>query len=173
MIHTHPIYSDYGCDELGNVYSLKFNKIKKLKPAKNGKGYLIFDISYNNKQFHKRVHHFVYECITKLIPNWSNKSADGITINHIDSNRINNKIDNLEIKTLRENLQLKECNKIENKKSGLPRYVSFIKNNNINCFRVLIRLKNKLIHFGNYSTVEEAEQVAIAKHKELYPNETT
>ena len=44
------------------------------------------------------VHRFIYECIKGDIPN-------GLQINHIDSNRQNNCIDNLEVVTQSENMQ--------------------------------------------------------------------
>jgi hypothetical protein len=167
-LYQHPIYLDYACNLNGEVFSLKFGKIKKLKLSKS-KGYLIFNI-YCNKKLNKKVHQFVWECFNK-IEQWSNLTSEGLTINHKDSNKLNNKIENLELKTQRENTQLKECNKQKNKKSKLPKDVRFVKNNKSNPFKVQILFKGEKKYFGSFSSIQEAEEVAIKQRKLLFPNE--
>ena len=87
----HPFYKDYASDKNGNIYSLKFGKIKLLNPSENNFGYLQFKI-YNNRN-HKfyQVHRFVFECLNnELIEN-------GYEIDHLDRNKKNNQITNLRI----------------------------------------------------------------------------
>lgn len=69
---------------------------KILKAGDNGKGYLFVNLSMNNKQYHRYVHRLVAEA---FIPNPENKA----TVNHIDCNRHNNNVKNLEWATYREN----------------------------------------------------------------------
>ena len=69
---------------------------KILKAGDNGRGYLFVNLSINNKQYHRYVHRLVAEA---FIPNPENKA----TVNHIDCNRHNNNVKNLEWATYREN----------------------------------------------------------------------
>ena len=62
---------------------------KILKAGDNGRGYLFVNLSMNNKQYHRYVHRLVAEA---FIPNPENKA----TVNHIDCNRHNNNVKNLE-----------------------------------------------------------------------------
>lgn len=55
-------------------------------------------ISINNKRYYKFVHRLVYETFVGPIP-------DNMTINHIDGNRLNNNLNNLELLTHRENIE--------------------------------------------------------------------
>lgn len=67
-----------------------------LKPAKKNNGYLYCQLSKDNKTSPKMVHRLVAEA---FIDNPENKP----TVNHIDGNRENNNIDNLEWSTYTEN----------------------------------------------------------------------
>ena len=70
------------------------NKI--LKPGKKNNGYLFCQLSMNNETTPKMVHRLVAEA---FIPNVDNKA----TVNHIDGNKENNRVENLEWATYREN----------------------------------------------------------------------
>ena len=93
----HPIYTNYGANKFGQIYNKKTNRcsIGNLQSC----GYFIITLSQNDLP--KKtvvVHRFVYECYNGNIP-------DGMQINHIDSNRQNNCINNLEVVTQLENMQ--------------------------------------------------------------------
>lgn len=75
----------YKVNILGEVFN---NKGKKLKPCKDKFGYLKYCL-YKGKPFQKKIHRIVAEA---FIPNPLNKRV----VNHIDGNKENNAIWNLE-----------------------------------------------------------------------------
>lgn len=76
----------YEVSNTGKVRDLKGN----IKPMyKNNKGYLCLSLYYNGKTYHPTIHRLVAKA---FIPNPDNYSQ----INHIDCNKDNNIVDNLE-----------------------------------------------------------------------------
>lgn len=69
---------------------------KELKPAPDKKGYKRVGLSINGKLLTKKLHRLVAEC---FISNFCDKPQ----VNHIDGNKANNYITNLEWVTNREN----------------------------------------------------------------------
>ena len=78
----------------GEVYGVKRGKL--LKPFITEKGYALVDLYKNNVRKHKKVHRLV---ALAFIPNPDNKEQ----INHIDFDKLNNKVSNLEWCTNDEN----------------------------------------------------------------------
>jgi len=89
-IKPHPIYSDYGADIEGNIYSFKFNKIRQISKAAHTRGYQQFCIHENGKGRMYLVHRFVKECHHGMI-------KDGLQCHHIDHDKHNNTLDNLQL----------------------------------------------------------------------------
>lgn len=79
----------YEVSNFGNVRSLKFGKIKYLKPANNGFGYYHVILCKNGIKKDYKVHRLVANA---FIENPNNLPQ----INHIDENKTNNKASNLE-----------------------------------------------------------------------------
>jgi len=94
--------NDYEVSSFGNIKSLKFGKEKILKPALNNYGYLTVVICNNGMTKTRNVHQLVAECFLNHIP-----SGHKLVVNHINFNKIDNRVENLEIITARENLNKK------------------------------------------------------------------
>ena len=97
VFHYHNIYTNYGANKHGQIYNKKTKRcsIGNLQSS----GYMrsrLSQIGLPMKSF--RIHRLVYECFYGIIP-------DKMEINHIDSNKQNNCIDNLEVVTPSENMK--------------------------------------------------------------------
>lgn len=82
----------YKIDNLGNVFSMNFKNWgyeKQLKPSPDNNGYLMVSLFKDEKPTKIRVHRLIG---LNFIPNPNNYPF----INHIDGNKQNNKIENLE-----------------------------------------------------------------------------
>lgn len=86
----------YTIDRKGNVYSFYKNRV--LKPAPTNWGYLTVQLFKNKKGKTFKIHRLVAEA---FIPNPENKKC----VNHIDGNKLNNAVENLEWATYSENLK--------------------------------------------------------------------
>ena len=94
-------FPNYLVTSHGRVLSLKDShgkdRIKELKPGKNNCGYYYVNLYKNGKLYSKTVHRLVAQA---FIPNPENKTE----INHIDENKSNNCVSNLEWMTHKENI---------------------------------------------------------------------
>ena len=82
-----PDYENYQISNLGNVFSKKRKKLKSI--TKNDKGYCYVQLYKNDKPHTLRLHRLVART---FIPNPNNYPE----VNHIDCNKENNCINNLE-----------------------------------------------------------------------------
>jgi hypothetical protein len=86
----------YLVDTRGAVFSE--HKDEYLKPFLNPSGYLLVDLHHNHKSYYRQVHRLVAEA---FIPN-----PDKLpTVNHIDGDKTNNRIDNLEWMSIKDNVR--------------------------------------------------------------------
>ena len=96
--YIHPVFSNYAASKDGEILNVKTGRI--LKKIMSDQGYYKFQI--NDKKLIKPknyyIHRFEWECVKGVIP-------EGFVIDHIDSVRTNNKIENLQLLTFRENVQ--------------------------------------------------------------------
>jgi len=79
----------YEVSNFGNVRSLKYGKIKYLKPAKNKGGYYFVILCKNGKTKNFRIHRLVANAFIENPNNYPQ-------INHKDEDKTNNKASNLE-----------------------------------------------------------------------------
>lgn len=102
-----PGYLDYKVSNFGRVKSLGrfvrgkhrgyFIEGRILKPIKNKGGYLKVNISVNGQRQEHKIHQLVMSAFVGDRP-------DGLQVNHIDEDKTNNRLDNLEYVTPKENI---------------------------------------------------------------------
>lgn len=89
-------FTKYEIYEDGRIWSYKTNKF--LKPYLDKDGYQRVWLSNNDgKMKQYQVHRVVYEAVTR------NPIPDGMQVNHIDEDKTNNHINNLNLMTCKEN----------------------------------------------------------------------
>ena len=102
--YTHPIYSEYSASKKGQILG-KYRK-RILKGIIFDNGYIHFSLHVNNTQRSYSVSRFVYECFKGNIP-------DDKEVDHIDNNKQNNSIKNLQLLTHKENTRKSWCKKVK------------------------------------------------------------
>ena len=99
---VHPIYNLYAGSKDGYVIHI----IKKLpnRGNKTNRGYLICGVRKHAQSGQKKysVHRFVWECFNGIIP-------DGKVIDHINENKEDDRLCNLQLMTPRENREKSIC----------------------------------------------------------------
>lgn len=101
--------NDYLVDEYGNLYSSKYNKVRKLKYYVNRRGYKMYRVCVNGKVKAYSAHHISYYA------NVSNfDTEDGLVLDHIDGNKLNNHYSNLRRVSQKDN-----CNNVNTKIYGV------------------------------------------------------
>lgn len=150
-----------GIYSVSNYGEVRNNKTGRLmKPIKNEKGYLRVGLTNNGKLKCMRVHRLVAQA---FIPNPDNKPE----VNHIDFNKENNCVSNLEWVTNQENTQYSVCNrkfpgqrKKRNNKTG-ERNIS-----HYNGFYV-VRIYGKKYVSKSFKNIDDAKQWRDLKLKEM------
>ncbi len=158
----------YQVSNLGNVKTLsrmakhyrggeKLIHEKQLKQNKDGAGYLCVGLYLNGKQIKKPIHRIVAECFLTPI-----KSNVKVVVDHIDNDKNNNNITNLQYITHRENTYKDKVNK------GIFKGITgvcFYKPRNKYVAKIYINGISK--HLGYFTTPEQA---GIAYQNELINN---
>ena len=86
----------YEVDTEGNVYGLRFGKVKSRKPYINGRGYYYMTLRKNNVSVTKKVQRIVAEA---FLPDY----AEDLQVDHIDEDKSNNCVGNLRMLTNKDN----------------------------------------------------------------------
>lgn len=135
---------DYLIYKDGRVYSNKSNLF--LKYGKNNSGYLQVNLWNNNKAKTRFVHHLVAQAYLNHKPN-----GQTIVVDHIDDNKLNNSVENLQLITQRQNSYKR--NKLINKTVGV--YWSTTNNK----WQVRPRINNRK-HLVGYFDCKNTAQIA-------------
>lgn len=144
----------YKVSNLGNIKSLKFQKEKVLKLQTNTKGYFIVNLYKNKKMKSHQIHQLVAIAFLNHVP-----CKMELVINHINFDKKDNKVSNLEIVTNRENSNRKHL-KSTSKYTG----VSFEKDRNKWVAQIKINGKRVLLgRFSNEIDASNAYQKEINK----------
>lgn len=144
---TIPNFTNYSIDKLGTV--INNSTQKKLKQSLQKDGYKVVYLYDNNKKRTVPVRIHILLAITYM-----NHKTDGhkIVINHIDLNKLNNSLDNLELISQREN-----ANHLHITSTSKFRGVSFHKGSWIS----QIFIESKSIYLGRFKDKLEASNMYI------------
>lgn len=124
-------------------------KIGDVAGSRNSEGYWV--ITRGRKGVF-RAHSIVWELHNGPIP-------EGMTVDHVDRDPSNNRIENLRLATASE-----QCHNRRN----WGRHLKWVKQTVRGNFEARFTLKGKTIQAGCYATEEEAHLVAAARRLELY-----
>lgn len=137
---------NYEVSNLGNVRSIRYNRI--LNPTPNQNGYVTTRLlnTTTNSYVKERIHRLVAKT---FIANPDNKTV----VDHIDGNKSNNRVDNLRWCNQVENLR--NTAKYRNNASGI-KGVSWHKK--VNKWCAAIRVDGINVHLGCFDNIEDAKQ---------------
>jgi len=140
----------YQVSSWGRVRSVKRNIIRKLHP--DTQGYLGLVLSKNGKQRPKNVHRLVADAFLR-------KRVKGEVVDHIDNNRLNNNLSNLQVITHEQNLRKSPF--------GTSKYRGVTRCNTHNRWLSRLHINNKRIFIGYFRCETKAHiayQKALIKH---------
>lgn len=149
----------YMVSNWGRVKSLWFGKERILKPGKALNGYLQVCLHKDGKQRVFGIHRLVW--ITFGDKERNKETTD---IDHIDLNKENNYIENLQLLSAREN-----CSKKTFKKEKTSKFVGVCWNKQKNKWQAAIEINNKSIHLGYFTIEKEAAEAYIKAKDNLNP----
>ena len=136
----------YQVSNLGNVKSFRYGKERQMKQSKDSSGYLVIGIRLNNVPKIRRVHQLVAESFLN-----HTRCGYKLVVNHIDFNKTNNKLDNLEIVTQRENSNQKHL-------KSSSKYVGVCWDKNRNKWHSKIRINGKMVNLGRFEDELDASK---------------
>jgi len=127
---------------------------EKILKQSNSDGYRLVGLSMNGCEFKKKVH------ILVAVGFMGHKPTDtGLIVNHIDFNRANNNIKNLELTTLRINSNQKHL-------KSTSKYVGVSWKTNCNKWRAATHLNGKHKHLGYFHSEKEASEAYLKEMKD-------
>lgn len=148
-------FEDYQISNLGNVKSFKYKEERILKKGINTTGYYFVILSNKKGLKNKTIHKLVAE-------NFLNHTSCGyeLVVNHINFNKLDNRLNNLEVVTQRENSNKKHI-------KSKSKYVGVYWNKKLNKWTSSIYLKPKNVHLGVFENEYDAHLSYQNKLKEI------
>ncbi len=157
----------YQVSNLGNIKSLNRkmvssnNIVKRYKGQSMAKvlssGYYLVNLTRNGKRRTRHVHQLVVMTFLNHIPN-----GHKIIVDHIDYNKLNNKLDNLQLVTQRKNLT-----KDRYRHNNSSKYVGVSWHKPLNKWRASIKINRKSYHLGYFHKEIEASEAYQRRLKQL------
>ena len=141
---------------------LNYNNTKKennLKQIMGSRGYLVVSLSKNNSTKQRTVHQLVAECFYNHIPN-----GNKLVVNHINFIKTDNRLENLEIITNRENSNQKHI-------KSTSEYTGVCWHKQHRKWVAQIVINSKVKHLGYFLDEIEASKVYQKELKNLLDNE--
>jgi len=137
----------YQVSNLGRVKSLKRNRVKKdriLKPQSNTDNYLMITLCSDRNRITRTIHQLVCESFLNHTPN-----GNTLVVNHKNFIRTDNRLDNLEIVSMRENGSKKQI-------KSSSKYVGVSWNKALNKWQSYVDINGKRIHIGYFQIEYDA-----------------
>ena len=136
----HPIYNLYAGSEDGKIINII--KRETHKGNKSNNGYLRLNVRKHGQSGQKKyqVHRFIYGCFNNIIP-------EGKVIDHINNDKEDNRLCNLQIMTPQEN-----C-----KKSAKDRDYTFVAKNHQNkkCLKAINKNTNEVTYYNSMYAIQQ------------------
>lgn len=142
----------YEISSSGKIRGLKRNKILSCKKSSNR--YLRISLCKNNKESSYSVHQLVAIAFLNHVP-----CGMDIVVDHINSNKLDNRVENLQLITSRENTS-------RNRK-GTSKYTGVHWLKAISKWRAVIGIKDKKKHLGVFTNEYEAHLAYQSALKEI------
>lgn len=136
----------YQTSNLGRVKSFKWNNIRILKFGFDSQGYKMVVLCKNNKLKTRTVHSLVWDAFGTR-----KRNGRKLQIDHINNNKLDNRIENLQLLTQRQNIS----KGMKLKRGKYPIGVCKDGNN----YKARIMIKSKTKHLGTRSTPEAAAEL--------------
>lgn len=149
----------YQISDLGRVKSLKFNRERILKPVVNSNGYLSANLYCEGKLKQKSVHQIMAITFLNHKPDGNN----GLIVDHVNNNHLDNRLDNLQLITQRENTS-------KDKRGGSSQYVGVDWYKQNKKWRARIRINGKLKYLGLFKEELEAANAYKERLNEILNN---
>ena len=148
----------YKVSDLGRVKSLKRKGVLKdkiLKPTLESIGYLKVALSKNSKGKNRRLHQLVAEAFLNHTPN-----GFKLVVDHRNNIKTDNKLENLQLVTARENLS-------KDREGGTSNYIGVEWNKKQSKWRTRIRINGKSKYLGSFTNELEAAEAYQTALKEI------
>lgn len=148
-------YKGYLISNLGNIKSSKYKKERFLKLTKDNNGYLVVNLSNKGKTKKFSVHQLVAMAFLNHIP-----CGNDLVVDHIDNDKLNNILENLQLISHRQNSSKDRKNK-SSKYTG----VHWCKTNKK--WRAIITIEGKIKHLGRFENELDASKAYQEQLKEI------
>ena len=151
-----PEFESYQASNLGNVRSLKYNRTKDLKLRINLRGRRSVNLSKNGIiKANCKVHQLVSMAFLNHTP-----CGHKLVVDHIDNDKLNDRLYNLQLITSREN-----CSK--DRKNGTSKYTGVCWSKSVKKWQSTIRINGKTKYLGSFTNEIEASKAYKNELKKL------